>query len=115
MAGTGANYNCRIAGLQSCSTGIDVQNELRDWGSVESRDAVDWLAGRVLQELARSDPLNPDADVAQSAGPGPHQPTPSVLMPHALTLVLRRYAATGRPDLAEAFGLAIAQVLESRT
>lgn len=36
------------------------------------------------------------------------------LKPHALTLILRRYGATGRDDLAEAFGLALARVLESR-
>jgi len=53
--------------------------------------AIDWLSGRLLQALA--------ADEA--------------ITPAAATLLLRRYAATGRDDLRDALGPALASALEA--
>lgn len=58
-----------------------------------SEAAVDWIVGRVLEALAQGDRVSP-------AG---------------LTLLLRRYAATGRADLGEALGAALARALDSVT
>jgi hypothetical protein len=69
-------------------------------------DVIDRLTDRVLEALARPDAPDSDTEGAQATG---------ALRPHALTLILRRYGATGRHDLAEAFGLALARVIESST
>jgi hypothetical protein len=53
--------------------------------------AIDWLTGRLLQALAGEDAITPAA----------------------ATLLLRRYAATGRDDLRDALGPALAGALEA--
>jgi len=53
-------------------------------------DAIEWLVARTLEALAR----------AESVGP------------LALTLLLRHYVATGRADVADALGLALASAAE---
>jgi hypothetical protein len=53
--------------------------------------AIDWLTGRVLQALDGGDAITPAA----------------------ATLLLRRYAATGRDDLRDALGPALAGALEA--
>jgi hypothetical protein len=56
----------------------------------EPPDAIDWLTERSLDALAREEPIDP----------------------YALTLLLRRYVETGRADLAEASGAALARALD---
>jgi hypothetical protein len=53
--------------------------------------AIDWLTGRLLQALAGEEAITPAA----------------------ATLLLRRYAATGRDDLRDALGPALASALEA--
>jgi len=53
--------------------------------------AIDWLTGRLLQALAAEEAITPAA----------------------ATLLLRRYAATGRDDLRDALGPALASALEA--
>jgi hypothetical protein len=55
-------------------------------------DAIDWLVTRVLEALGSAEPVDPAA----------------------LTLLLRRYCATGRVDLADALGPALARAAESQ-
>ena len=52
--------------------------------------AVDWLVARILEALVRADAVGP----------------------LALTLLLRHYGATGRADIADALGLALASAAE---
>lgn len=53
---------------------------------------IEWLTERVLEALARDEPLRPVA----------------------LTLLLRRYRETDRPDLGETIGAALARALDER-
>jgi hypothetical protein len=53
-------------------------------------DAIEWLVARILEALARGEAVGPPA----------------------LTLLLRRYDATGRADIADPLGLALASAAE---
>jgi len=65
---------------------------VREARTARAYQAIDWLTERVLEALARADAVDPIA----------------------LMLLLRRYGATDRADLADAFGLALARAIESR-
>jgi hypothetical protein len=60
--------------------------------AVGNEDAIEWLVARVLEALGRAEPVDP----------------------LSLTLLLRRYCATGRDDLADALGPALARAAESQ-
>ena len=57
----------------------------------EPLEAIDWVTDRSLDAIAREEPIDP----------------------YALTLLLRRYVETGRTDLADAVGSALARALDA--
>jgi len=67
-----------------------VENECRTSRAAFDRDAIEWLTDRSLDALRREESIDP----------------------HALTLLLRRYAGTARADIADALGLGLARALD---